>query len=76
MDIAEPGALAGQVGALEQEEAGLRSRGTVAHVMQERGEGPSAFVLFRGDYDKRRDEIVIEIARVSRKMRAEQAGRS
>jgi hypothetical protein len=29
-----------------------------------------------GDYDKRRDEIVIEISRVSRKIRTEQAGRS
>ena len=29
-----------------------------------------------GDYDKRRDEIVIEIARVSRRIRTEQAGRS
>ena len=28
------------------------------------------------EYEKRRDEIVIEIARVSRKIRTEQAGRS
>jgi hypothetical protein len=29
-----------------------------------------------GDYEKRRDEVVIEIARISRKIRTEQAGRS
>ena len=32
-------------------------RGTVAHVMQERAEPPKAYVLFRGDYDKRREEV-------------------
>jgi hypothetical protein len=29
-----------------------------------------------GDYEKRRDDVIIEIARVSRKIRTEQAGRS
>src|SRR5262249_25730728 len=35
----------------------LRSRGTVAHVMQEKPGEPSAFILYRGDYDKRRDPV-------------------
>jgi hypothetical protein len=43
--------------ALVQEESAIRARGTIAHVMQEKGEMPSAFVLFRGDYDKRRDPV-------------------
>ncbi len=41
----------------EKEQATLRMRGTVAHVMRERPEPPKAYVLFRGDYDKRRDEV-------------------
>jgi mono/diheme cytochrome c family protein len=43
--------------ALDAERATLKSRSTVAHVMQERGEPAKAFVLFRGDYDKRREEV-------------------
>ncbi len=43
--------------ALRQEEAAIRSRGTVAHVMQERTEPAMAFVLYRGEYDKRRDQV-------------------
>jgi Protein of unknown function (DUF1553)/Protein of unknown function (DUF1549)/Concanavalin A-like lectin/glucanases superfamily/Planctomycete cytochrome C len=43
--------------ALEQEEAAIKGRGTFAHVMVERAEPPSAFVLHRGDYDKRRDKV-------------------
>ena len=34
-----------------------QGRGTVAHVMQERAEPPMAYVLFRGEYDKRRDAV-------------------
>ena len=43
--------------ALEQEQAGLRGRGTVAYVMQEKPENPMAYVLYRGEYDKRRDPV-------------------
>jgi hypothetical protein len=50
-------ALTAKVAALQQEEEPLRARGTVAHVMQERADAPSAFILFRGDYDKRRDKV-------------------
>jgi hypothetical protein len=43
--------------ALMQEEVALKSRGTIAYVMQERPEEPVAYILFRGDYDKRRDKV-------------------
>jgi cytochrome c553 len=49
--------LAGKVSALEQEEAGMKSRGTIAHVMHDRGDKPEAFILYRGEYDKRRDRV-------------------
>jgi hypothetical protein len=42
---------------LAKEEAALKARGTIAYVMNERMEKPSAFVLYRGDYDKRRDRV-------------------
>ena len=50
-------AFAGTLNALQQEEAALKARGTIAHVMQERQQEPTAFILFRGDYDKRRDQV-------------------
>ena len=46
-----------KLGELQQEEVGLKSRGTVAHVMQERDGEPTAHVLFRGEYDKRREQL-------------------
>jgi hypothetical protein len=49
--------LAHRLGELRQEESALRSRGTVAHVMNERPQEPDAYVLFRGEYDKRRDKV-------------------
>ncbi|HND51401.1 MAG TPA: DUF1553 domain-containing protein [Pirellulaceae bacterium] len=51
------GELNGRVAALQAEEAAIRTRGTIAHVMQERGDEAMAFVLFRGEYDKRRDPV-------------------
>lgn len=35
----------------------MEKRGTVAHVMQEKTSEPMAFILARGDYDKRKDEV-------------------
>ncbi len=32
-------------------------RGTIAHVMNERELPPTAFILFRGEYDKRREQV-------------------
>lgn len=40
-----------------QDEARLKASGTTAHVMQERGEEAMAFILHRGEYDKRRDPV-------------------
>jgi len=45
------------IAALEKEQAPIKARGTIAHVMAERPEPAKAFVLFRGEYDKRRDEV-------------------
>ena len=42
---------------LEQEEREIKRRGTIAHVMNEKKTEPVAYVLFRGDYDKRRDKV-------------------
>jgi mono/diheme cytochrome c family protein len=42
---------------LEQQEAEIKSRATVAHVMQEKSEGAMAYILYRGEYDKRRDPV-------------------
>ncbi len=47
-----------QIAKLQAEEAAIKSRGTIAHVMNERqGSEPGAFILYRGDYDKRRDPV-------------------
>lgn len=35
----------------------LINRGTIAHVMQEKADKPMAYILFRGEYDKRRDPV-------------------
>jgi hypothetical protein len=42
---------------LEKEEGAIRGRGTFAHVMHERSEPAMAYVLYRGEYDKRRDPV-------------------
>jgi Protein of unknown function (DUF1553)/Protein of unknown function (DUF1549)/Concanavalin A-like lectin/glucanases superfamily/Planctomycete cytochrome C len=49
--------LSKKVGELEREESAIKAHGTVAHVMQERKDEPTAHVLFRGEYDKRRDRV-------------------
>jgi hypothetical protein len=49
--------LALRLAETEKDQAAIRARGTVAHVMQERPEPAKAYVLFRGDYDKRREEV-------------------
>jgi Protein of unknown function (DUF1553)/Protein of unknown function (DUF1549)/Concanavalin A-like lectin/glucanases superfamily/Planctomycete cytochrome C len=42
---------------LEKEQGTIRARGTVAHVMHEKNDAAMAYVLYRGDYDKRRDPV-------------------
>ncbi len=49
--------LHGKLVALLAEEAAIKKRGTFAHVMHERSEPAMAFLLFRGEYDKRRDPV-------------------
>ncbi|MGP0065867.1 MAG: DUF1553 domain-containing protein [Isosphaeraceae bacterium] len=55
----DPAAKALQVrlAALEAEEAAIKARGTFAHVMHERSEPAMAYLLYRGEYDKRRDAV-------------------
>ena len=50
-------ALNEKVAGIQQEEVTLKSRGTIAHVMSEKASEPIAYVLFRGEYDKRRDPV-------------------
>ena len=52
--------LVAAVKKLEAEEAAIKARGTIAHVMSEKPGEAGAFVLFRGDYDKRRDPVKAE----------------
>ncbi len=49
--------LQARLAKLQQEEAAIKGRGAIAQVMQERPGEAGAFVLFRGDYDKRRDPV-------------------
>jgi hypothetical protein len=41
----------------EREQNGIKSRGTVAHVMQEKPDEAMAFILNRGEYDQRLDQV-------------------
>ncbi len=50
-------AVSKQIAGLQQEESSLRVRGTTAYVMQEKSTEPMAYVLYRGEYDKRRDQV-------------------
>ncbi|HEY1599033.1 MAG TPA: DUF1553 domain-containing protein [Pirellulales bacterium] len=42
---------------LDSSEAAIKGRATIAHVAQEKTDTPVAYILYRGDYDKRRDEV-------------------
>jgi hypothetical protein len=55
-----PRALTARLSRLQAEEAALKSRGTVAAVIQERRNSPMAYVLYRGEYDKRRDPVLAD----------------
>lgn len=50
-------AAAKALATLEDEERAIKLRGTVAHIMNEKSGEASAYVLFRGEYDKRRDKV-------------------
>src|SRR5262245_22177812 len=64
-------ALNDKLGELQQEEVAMKAKGTIAHVMQERQGEPAAYVLFRGDYDKRRDQVKAATPKVLPAMPAE-----
>lgn len=49
---------------LKEETDGIKARGTVAHVMNERESPAEAYLLFRGEYDKRRDRLTPETPKV------------
>ena len=49
--------LVTKLASLQNEEAAIKGRGTVAHVANEKTNAPEAYVLFRGEYDKRRDKV-------------------
>jgi hypothetical protein len=46
-----------QAAQFDRELTGLQTAGTIAHVMQERGDPAMAYILQRGDYDKRKDQV-------------------
>ncbi len=50
-------ALGDTVSRLQQEEVAIRSRGTIAHVSAEKPSMPEAFILNRGEYDRRKDKV-------------------
>jgi len=56
--------LGGKLATLEREQAEVRRRGTVAHVMNEKAEPPTAYILHRGDYDKRREQVKADTPKV------------
>jgi len=49
--------LAKKQEALVREQADMQARSTAGYVMQERPEAPVAFVLNRGEYDQRKDQV-------------------
>jgi hypothetical protein len=49
--------LDGKLKTLGLEEVQIKARGTVAHVMNERPGEPMAYILYRGEYDQRRDQV-------------------
>jgi hypothetical protein len=49
--------LDAKIKSLQQEEVELKARGTIAHVMNEKNEEAMAYILFRGEYDERRDPV-------------------
>ncbi|HJZ93471.1 MAG TPA: DUF1553 domain-containing protein, partial [Gemmataceae bacterium] len=53
--------ITAQLAKLQQEENAMKSRGTIAHVMSERKEAAMAFVLNRGEYDKRKDKVTPDV---------------
>jgi len=51
------GETTSQLAGVQAKQATIKQRGSITHVMQEKPEMPVAYVLYRGEYDKRRDEV-------------------
>ena len=49
--------LNGQIATAQQDEVAIKSRGSIAYVMNEKSEEALAYILFRGEYDKRKDPV-------------------
>src|SRR5205085_8316907 len=49
---------AGALARLEQQNRDIRERGSIAHVFEERPSEATAYVLFRGEYDRRHDRVL------------------
>ena len=58
--------------ALESEQNDIKKRGTEAHIMNERSEEAAAFILARGEYDKRKDKVAALIPAVFGQIPADQ----
>jgi hypothetical protein len=63
--------LTAKQAALQQEESAIKARGTVAHVMYEKSDPAMAFILNRGDYDKRKDKVTADVPKALPAMPAE-----
>jgi hypothetical protein len=50
-------ALGGELALYQQQELGIKAKGTIAHITQEKNEEPHAYILYRGEYDKRKDKV-------------------
>jgi mono/diheme cytochrome c family protein len=46
-----------QIAQLQQEEAAIKARGTIAHVSVEKATMPEAYILNRGEYDQRKEKV-------------------
>ncbi|MFN9986761.1 MAG: DUF1553 domain-containing protein [Pirellula sp.] len=69
-DTTYPGLVAAHQRLID-EKAEILRRGTIAHVMNEKNEPPKAYVLMRGEYDKRADEVLPETPKVLHPMKPE-----
>jgi len=49
--------LVSKVTSIESEKKAIEDRGTIAHVMQEKPTPAMAFVLNRGEYDQKKEEV-------------------
>src|SRR5262249_33957357 len=56
--------LTAELAKLQQEEGNIKSRGAVTHVMAEKKDMAMAYILNRGEYDKRKDKVTPDVPKV------------